>query len=93
MPPASIRRAKWDPPQPEATDRVQQQPHFHSSLGGGHEAIEHGIAAGIVSPDVKLDVNMIPRVIDTLGQGRIKFRAIDEEPRFFRTGNGILVDL
>jgi hypothetical protein len=38
-------------------------------LGGGHEAIEHGIAAGIVSPDVKLDVNMIPRLIDALSEG------------------------
>jgi hypothetical protein len=62
-------------------------------LGRGHETIEHGIAAGIVSPDVKLDVNMVPRLIDALGQGCIKFRAIDEQPRFFRAGNGVLIDL
>jgi hypothetical protein len=54
--------------------------------------IEHRAAAGVVAPDVKFQVDVMPRLINPISQGWEKLIAIDQEPRFFGGGNGEFVE-
>ena len=80
-------------PHAEGSDRIDEQPHFHSALRRGDEPGEHCIPARVVVPDVKLNVHMMPCLIDALGQRRIELCAIHQQPRMIGARDRILVNL
>ncbi len=84
-------RREMRAPQAEAPDAIEEEPHFHTALRGGHEMRQHFTSTRVVAPDVKFDMHVPARLIDPFGQGREELAAIDQETGTFGGGNGKLI--
>jgi hypothetical protein len=54
---------------------------------------KHFATARVIAPNVELDVHMCAGFIDALSERAEELRAIDEQPRRFGGGDGILIQL